>query len=166
MFGKTPNDTTTAVQHPPKTPLGLLTTSWLRPSSLDKHSCPYVGQWSSPTHPGQCLHDLSSTTFTDREQRLFSSRVITNAPSSQPRTTRHTSNCACKLPKPRPHKECEFQHKSHPCKTEASTPDMLCPHTTSAMNRQLWLRQVLSAPGAEIPSQKKTRNSTVRSNRK
>ena len=40
------------------------------------------------------------------------------------------------------------------------------PHTASAMNRQLWLRQVLSAPGAEISSKKKTRNSTFRSNRK
>ena len=58
-----------------------------------------------------------------------------------------------------------FQHNSHPCKTEASTTDMLCPHTASAMNRQLWLRKVLSAPGAEIPSQKKTCNSTFRSNR-
>ena len=44
-------------------------------------------------------HDLRSTTFTEREQRLFSSRVITNASSSKPRTTRHTSNCACHLPK-------------------------------------------------------------------
>ena len=30
-------------------------------------------------------------------------------------------------------------------KTTASTPDKLCPHTASAMNRQLWLRQALSA---------------------
>ena len=34
-------------------------------------------------------------------------------------------------------------------------PRICCPHTTSAMNRQLWLRQVLPAPGAEIPSQKR-----------
>ena len=119
-----PNDTTTAVQHPPKAHLRLPSTSWLRPSSFDKHSCPYVGQWSSPTHPGQVHRDLSSTTFTDREQRLFNSRIITNAPSSKPGTTRHTYNCACNLPKPRPQQECIFQHNSHPCKTEASTPDM------------------------------------------
>ena len=48
----------------------------------------------------------------------------------------------------------------------ASTPDMLCPHTASAMNRQLWLRQLLSAPCAETPYQKKTRNSKFRQNRK
>ena len=39
--------------------------------------------------------------------------------------------------------------------TEASTPNMLCPHTASTINHQLWLRQVLSAPGAEIPSRNK-----------
>ena len=39
-----PNGTTTAVQHPPKAHLGLPTTSWLRSSSFDKPSCPYVGQ--------------------------------------------------------------------------------------------------------------------------
>jgi len=53
-----PNGTTTAVQHPPKAHLGLPTTSWLRPSSFDKPSCPYVGQWSCPTNRGQSHHDL------------------------------------------------------------------------------------------------------------
>ena len=38
------NSTTTAVQHPPEAHLGLPTTSWLRPSSFDTPSCPYVGQ--------------------------------------------------------------------------------------------------------------------------
>ena len=71
---------------------------------------------SNPTHPGQLHHDPSFNTITDRKQRLFSSRVITNASSSKPRTTRHTSHCACNLPKPRPHKECVFQHNNHPCK--------------------------------------------------
>ena len=127
MYGKMPNDTTTAVQHPPEARLGLPTTSWLRPSSLDKHSCPYVGPWSSPKHPGQFHHDLSSTTITDREQWLFSSRVITNASSNKTRATRHTFNCACNLPKPRPHKKCVFQHNSHPCKTEASNPGHALP---------------------------------------
>ena len=154
-----PNDTTTAVQHPPKTPLGLRTPSWLRTSSLDKHSCPYVGQWSSPTHPGQFHHDLSYTTFTDVNNGCH--LQANHAPRVTP-----PINCACNLPKPRLHKKCVFQHKSHPCKTQASTTDMVCPHTASAMNRQLWLRQVLSAPGAEISSQKKTRNSTFRPNQK
>ena len=82
---------------PPKAHLGLPTTSGLRPSSFDKHTCPYVGQWSSTTRPGHFHHDIISTTFTDREQRLFSSGVIANAKSSKPRTTRLTSNCACNL---------------------------------------------------------------------
>ena len=33
-------------------------------------------------------------------------------------------------------------------KTAASTPDKLCPHIASALNRQLWLRQALSALNA------------------
>ena len=41
-------------------------------------------------------------------------------------------------------------------KTTASTPDKLCPHTALAINRQLWLRQALSALKQEAPSQKKT----------
>ena len=68
MCIKCSKDTITAVQHPPKAHLGLPTTSWLRPSSFDKHSCPYVGQWSNPTNRGQFHHDLRSTGFTDREQ--------------------------------------------------------------------------------------------------
>ena len=151
---KCPNDTTTAVQHTPKAHLGLPTTSWLRPSRFDKHSCPCVGQWPNPTHPCHFHHDLRSTTFTDREQWLFSSRVITNASSSKPRTARHTSNCACNLPEPRPHKECVLQHNSHPVKRN-NQPRTCSVHTASAMNRQLWLLEVLSAPGAEIPNQKK-----------
>ena len=39
-------------------------------------------------------------------------------------------------------------------KTTASTLDNLCPYTASAMNRQLWLRQALTALNAETPSQK------------
>ena len=70
-----------------------------------------------------------------------------------PRVTPKIAHATCR--KLRPHKECVFQHNSHPCKTEESTPDMICPHTASAMNHQLKRRQVLSAPCAEIPSQKK-----------
>ena len=102
-----PNDTTTAVQHPPKAHLGLPTISWFRPSSFDKHSCPYVGQWISPTHPGHCLHYLTSTTFIDREQRLLS-RVITNASSRKP----HAPSVTCNLPKLRPHMERVLQYNS------------------------------------------------------
>ena len=39
-----PNGMTTAVQHPPKAHLRLPTTSWSRPISFDKPSCPYVRQ--------------------------------------------------------------------------------------------------------------------------
>ena len=67
MYGKVPNDTTTAVEHPSKAQLGLPTTSWLRPNSFDTHSCPHVGQWSNPTNRGQFHHDVRSTTFNDRE---------------------------------------------------------------------------------------------------
>ena len=38
--------------------------------------------------------------------------------------------------------------------TGASIPDIFCAHTASAMNRQVRLRQALSAPCAENPSQK------------
>ena len=43
-------------------------------------------------------------------------------------------------------------------KTAASTPDKLCLQTASAMNRQLWRRQALSALNAETPSQKNQKN--------
>ena len=68
MHDKMLNDTATAVQHPPKAHHGLSTTSWLRPSSFDKHGCPYAEQWSNPTNRGQLHHDLRFTTSTDREQ--------------------------------------------------------------------------------------------------
>ena len=80
-----------------------------------------------------------------------------------PRVTPPIAHATCR--KPRPHKDSVFQHNSHPCKTEESTPDMLCPHTASAMNSQLWLRQVLSAPCAKIPS-KKNSNFKLSINRK
>ena len=100
----------------------------------------------------QFHHDLRSTTSTDREQLFVSSRV-TNAFSSKPRTTRHISNCACSLPKSRPHIRMRIPVQNGRPKPAASTPDMLCPHAASATNRQLWLRQALSAPFAEAPSQ-------------
>ena len=93
---------------------GYQTTNWLRQSGFDKHSCLYVGQRSNTTSRGQFHHDLTFTTYTGREQGLSSSRVITNESSSKPRTTRHTSNCACNLPKPRPHMDCVVQYNSHP----------------------------------------------------
>ena len=100
MYDKMPNDTTTAVQHPPKAHLGLPTTSWLRLSGNDNHSCPYVGKLSKPTSRGQFHHDLRSTTFTAREQGLFRRRVIINESSTKPRTTRHISNAhaTCRNP--------------------------------------------------------------------
>ena len=127
MYRKMPNDTT-AAQQPPKAHLGLPTTSWLRPSSFDKHSCPYVGQRSSPTHPGHFHHDLRSTTFTDREQRLLSSRIITNASSSKPRAPSVTppiAHATCRNPD---HTWNVYFSTTVTRKPEASTPDMLCPH--------------------------------------
>ena len=118
--------------------LGLPTTSGLRPSSFDKHTCPYVGQWSSTTHPGHFHHRIISTTFTDREQRLFSSGVIANAnnhANHAPRVSPPIAHTTCRML--RPHKKCVCQHKSHPCKTEEYTPDKLCSQTPSAVNRQL-----------------------------
>ena len=43
-------------------------------------------------------------------------------------------------------------------KAAASTPDKLCPHTASAMTRQLWLRQALSAPNAELQVRENRKN--------
>ena len=43
----------------------------------------------------------------------YSSRTLTDPTSSQTRTTRHTSNCACNLPKNRPHTEYVFDYNSH-----------------------------------------------------
>ena len=108
MYYITMKDSTTAVQHPPKAHHGLPTTRWFRPSNFDKHSCPYVGQWSNDKHRGHFQHDLRSTTFASREKCMFSSRVITNGSSSKPCTTRHTSNRGCNLPILRPHAECVF----------------------------------------------------------
>ena len=129
MYGEVPNDTTTAVQHPPKAHLGLPTTCYRRPSSFDKHSCPYVGQWSSPTHRGHFHHDLISTTFTDREKRFLSRCVITNAYSSKPRApsaTPQIAHATCRNPD---HTWNVYFSTKVTRKTEASTPDMFCPHT-------------------------------------
>ena len=77
--------------------------------------------------------------------------------SHAPRVTPPIAHATCRNPD---HiKDCVFRHNSHPCKTEASTTDMLCPHTASAMNHLLWPRQVLLAPSAEVPSEK---NSNIR----
>ena len=149
-----PNDTTTAVHHPPKAHLGLPTTSWLRPRSFDKHSCPYVGQWSSPTHPGHFHHDLRSTTFADREQRLLSSRVITNESSSKPRAPAPSLQLRMQLAETQTtHGTCISVQQS-PVKRIHQSRTCSVHTQASAMNRQLWLRQVLSSPGAEIPSHK------------
>ena len=137
--------------------------SWLRPSSFDKHSCPYVGHWSSTTHPGHFHHDLRSTTVTEREQRLLSSRVIANASSSKPRAPRVTSPIAqatCRNPD---HTWNAYSSTNSPV-TRKHQSRTCSVHTASAMNRQLWLRQQeLPAPCAKNQSQKKkTRNSKSR----
>ena len=94
---------------------------------------------------------------------MYSSRALTDPTSSQTRTTRHTSNCACNLRKT-DHTRNVYSSTIATSKTTASTPDKLCPHTALAINRQLWLRQALSALNAETPSQKngKTENQQLR----
>ena len=59
----------------------------------------------------------------------------------------HTSNCACNLRKT-DHTRNVYSSTIATSKTTASTADKLCPHTALAMNRQLWLRQALSALNA------------------
>ena len=123
-----PNDTTTAVQHPPKAHLGLQTTRWLRPSSFNKHSCLHVGQCSSRTHPGLFHYNLRSTPFTDREQRLLCIRVITNA-SSKPSAPSVTPPIA-HVSSPNPdHTWNAYFRTAVTRKTEASIPGMFCPHS-------------------------------------
>ena len=78
---------------------------------------------------------------------LYSSRALTDPTSSQTRTTRHTSNCACNLRKTN-HRRNVYSSTIATSKATASTPDKLCPRTASAMNRQLWLRQALSVLNA------------------
>ena len=159
-----PNDTTTAVQHPPKAHLVLPTISWFRPSSFDKHSCPYVGQWISPTHPGHCLHYLTSTTFIDREQRLLSSRVITNASSRKPPAPSVTPPIAHAPCQNSDHTWNVYCSKTVACQTEASTPDMLCPHSLGKGPPAVPASADGTSACAKIPSQKKTRNPRFRYN--
>ena len=83
---------------------------------------------------------------------IHSSHALTDPTSCRTRTARHTSNCACSLPKSKPHTRCVFQYNSHQ-KTAASTANSY-PHTASATNRQVRLRQALSALNAKTPSQK------------
>ena len=45
--------------------------------------------------------------------KIYSSRALTDPTSSKTRTTRHTSNYACNLPKNRLYMECVFQYDSH-----------------------------------------------------
>ena len=166
-----PNDSTTAVQHPPNAHLGLPTTSWLRPSSFDKNSCPYVGQWSSPTRPGQFHHNLRSTTFTDHEQRLLWSRVIINASSSKPRAPSVTppiAHATCRNPD---HTWNVYFSTTATRKTEASTPDMLCPHNlgdeppavaASAGATSALRKKYKSLKKLEIQNLDKTENQQIR----
>ena len=134
--------TTTAVQHPPKAHLGLPTTSWLRPIIFDEPSCPYVGQWSCLTSCALSHHDLQSITATDSAISITAATRLTDPTSCKTRTTRHTTNCECNLPKT-DHTRDVYSSTLATSKTAASTPERLCPHTASVINRQLWLRQTL-----------------------
>ena len=71
--------------------------------ALIKPSCPCVGQCSCPTNRGQSITATDSAIL----GMLYSSRALTDPTSSQKRTTRHTSNCACNLRKTN-HTECVF----------------------------------------------------------
>ena len=150
------DDTTTAVQHPSIAHLGLTTTSWFESSSIDNPCCPYDGQSSCPTNRGQSRHDLISTMSTD----CCSICLTAAAPSPIQLQAKH----APRVTPPIAHATCQKKdhtrnvYSSTIAKTAASTPEKLCPHTASAMNRQLWLRQARSALNAETPSQKKQKN--------
>ena len=135
---------------------GLRTTNWLTPSNFDKHSCPYLGQRSRPTHPGHFHHDLRSTTCTYREERLLSSRVVNNASSTKPRARSVTppivhSTCG------NPITHWTFISVQPSAVKQKNKPRTCSVHTTPAMIRQLWLCQKeLPAPCAKSPSQKIT----------
>ena len=78
---------------------------------------------------------------------IYSSRDLTDPASSKTRNTGRTSNWACNL------LETKYRWNVYSCtipksKPAVSTPDKLNPHTASATNRQLWLRQTLSALNA------------------
>ena len=156
-----PTDTTTAVRHPSKAHLGLPTISWLRPSGFDKHSCPYAGQWSNSTNHGHFHHGPKFITFTGREQRLFGSRVITNfiASSSKPRTTCHTSNCGCNLPKPRPHMDCVVQYDCFPENGIVNSGHALSTHSLGDQPPAVAASGAISARRGNSKSEK-PRNST------
>ena len=100
---------------------------------------------------------LRSITATDCEilGMLYSSRALTDPTSSQTRTRPHTSNCACNLRKTN-HTRNVYSNTIATSKTTASTLDKLCPRTASAMNRQLWLRQALTALNSETQKSEKT----------
>ena len=159
------NDTTIAAQHSPQPHLGLPTSSWLRPSSFHKHSCLCVGQWSNPTHPGNFHLGLRSATFTDREQRMLSSRVITNAPSSKsraPSVALSTAHATCRNPD---HTWNVYFSTTVARQTEASTPDMLCPHSLGDEPPAVAASGgATSALRKNSKSAKKTRNSNFRQN--
>ena len=116
-----PNDTTTAVQHPPKDHLGLPTTSWLRPSSFENPGVHTLGN-------GQVQHIPVSFTMTQVLPRLLTVNNGCSAAASSPMHLQ--ANHAPRVTPPIAHATCRnseewvFQHNSHPCKTEASTPDM------------------------------------------
>ena len=99
-----------------KAHLGLPTTSGLRPSSLEKHSCPCVGQWSSPTLTGQFHHDLRPLPClpTVKNDCSARSRAITNASSSKPPPSfiPPVADASCRNPDH--NKYCVFQYNSHP----------------------------------------------------
>ena len=141
------NGTTAAVQHPPKAHLGLPTTSWLRPSSfLINLAVRTLGNDCVQQNRAQSYHDLRSITATDVQYHgmIYTSRALTDPTSCKhaPRVTPPIAHATCRKTD---HTRNVYSSTIATSKTSASTPNKLCPYTTSAMNRQLLLRQALSA---------------------
>ena len=157
------NGTTAAVQHPPKAHLGLPTTSWLRPSSfLINLAVRTLGNDCVQQNRAQSYHDLRSITATDVQYHgmIYTSRALTDPTSCKhaPRVTPPIAHATCRKTD---HTRNVYSSTIASSKTAASTPDKLRPHTTSPMNRQLWLRQAVSVLNAETPSQKNQKNQKI-----
>ena len=116
---------------------------------------------SNPTNRGQVQHDLRSTTLADHENCLFSSRVVTSASLSKPRTKCQLQRL-WNLPKPRPKVECVFHHNSHPLNGSINLIHALSIHSLSDEP------PAVAASGAirALRRSQKTSNSKIGHNRK
>ena len=115
-----------------------------------------LGNNHCPTNRVQSRHDLIFITATD-----CAICFTTSAPSPIQYRAKHaprvTPPIANATRRKTDHKSNVYSSTIATSIQAASTPENFCPHTASAMNRQPWLRQALSALTAETPSQKKQR---------